>query len=142
MAEPKRDSYIISIEDWQMKCCGTPFSVGDKVEWLVFKCDGVSLATGKAIEYCYEKHSSDWHELFTLTGTVDEIKALFFSIEPHPNPTENHNCTHHRVYRKLKDIDYADGWDKDSEGLEVGEYEVSLIGCFVRPTKREEVTFS
>jgi len=142
MTEPETDSCTISVENWQMQCCGTPFSVGDKVEWLVYKHDRVSVVTGRAIEYYYEKHSSDWRELLMLTGTVDEIKALFVSIELHPNPAENHNCTHHCVYRNHKVIEYADGWDKDSEELELGEYEVRLIDCTVRPAKKSEVTFS
>ena len=142
MAEIHKEFCVVSIEDWQMLCCGTPFSIGDKVKWLVHKWENVSEATGKAIEFYYESHSDKWRDLFTISGNVDEINALFCSIEPHPNPAENHNCSHHRVYRSYKSIKYADGWDKSDDGIELGSYEVALSDCIICPAKKSEVTFS
>ena len=31
----------VSIDDWQIQCCGEPFKVGDTVEWFVKKWDKV-----------------------------------------------------------------------------------------------------
>lgn len=33
-------------EDWQMECCGTPFSVGDEISWKLETMDGDHVARG------------------------------------------------------------------------------------------------
>ena len=142
MSEAKKDYCVVSVEDWQMQCCGTPFSVGGEVKWLVHKYEGVSEATGKAVEFYYQNHSDKWQDLFMITGHVDKIYALFCSSEPHPNPPKNQKNLHHRVYRSHMSIEYADGWDKSNEGVDLGEYEVVLRDCIIRPAKESEVTFS
>lgn len=48
-------------ESWQMECCGTAFSVGDTVKWLVYKAEQLNTPVDIGeINYCYEAHSSDW----------------------------------------------------------------------------------
>ena len=45
-------------DSWQMECCGTPFSVGDIVKWLVLKAEQLNTPVNVgAINYCYEAHS-------------------------------------------------------------------------------------
>ena len=33
-------------EDWQMECCGTPFSVGDEVSWALLLVTGGDMLGG------------------------------------------------------------------------------------------------
>lgn len=50
--------------DWQMECCGTPFSVGDEVSWPVLLSDADDVLGG------------GWHHQLTkLVGPVDEVRA-------------------------------------------------------------------
>lgn len=47
-------------EDWQMECCGTPFSVGDEVSWPLLLSDGDSVLGG------------GWHDQLTkVVGPVE-----------------------------------------------------------------------
>ena len=67
-------------DSWQMECCGTPFSVGDIVKWLVLKAEQLNTPVNVgAINYCYEAHSSDWQNIFVLEGKVETIKILYHS---------------------------------------------------------------
>lgn len=54
----------IFYECWQMECCGTPFAIGDTIKWLVMETEQLNIPVdvGK-INYCYEAHSSDWHNI-------------------------------------------------------------------------------
>jgi hypothetical protein len=133
---------IIAVEDWQMQCCGTPFRVGDSVDWIVHKCGKPSEVTDRMVEYYYEHHSSEWQELFRAEGIVDEIKALFCRLELRPSEYGNHSLVNYRVYETAIEVESADGWDEDVDGLEFGEYEVTLRDCVVRPAQKAEVTFS
>lgn len=61
-------------DSWQMECCGTPFSVGDIVKWLVLKAEQLNTPVNVgAINYCYEAHSSDWQNIFVLEGKVATV---------------------------------------------------------------------
>lgn len=52
---------VVFYESWQMECCGKIFKTGDRIKWLVCKCDSLNtpVDVGK-IEYYYEAHDSDW----------------------------------------------------------------------------------
>lgn len=58
-------------ESWQMECCGTGFSVDDRVKWLVNKIkQPITVGNIGEINYCYEAHSSDWQNIFVLEGKL------------------------------------------------------------------------
>ncbi|MET8471047.1 DUF6578 domain-containing protein [Streptomyces sp. NPDC006422] len=42
-------------DDWQMECCGTPFSVGDEVAWPLRPQNGEDPG-----EFRVETHGDDW----------------------------------------------------------------------------------
>ena len=140
---------VIAIEDWQIQCCGTTFKLGDKVEWLLQKYDKRSEVTDEMVEYYYEHHSSEWKELFKAIGTVDRIKALYCRYEKRPNEYGNkQGFVNYPIYEKAVDVDVGygsaddDGWHDDIDGLEFGEYEVTLRDCVIVPARKSEVTFS
>jgi len=149
MVDNGEKTCVIAIEDWQMQCCGTTFTVGEKVEWIVHELGKPSEVTGRMVEYYYEQHSSDWQKLFRAVGVVTEIKALYCSYEQRPNEYGNkQGFVRYPIYEKAVDVDTAygcadsDGWYEDIDGLEFIEYEVTLRDCAIRPAKESEVTFS
>ncbi|MEU0171270.1 DUF6578 domain-containing protein [Streptomyces iakyrus] len=52
-------------EDWQMECCGTPFSVGDEVSWPLLLLDADTVLGG------------GWHDqLSEVTGPVEDVGGV------------------------------------------------------------------
>lgn len=80
MAVTKR--YRVFYDDWQMQCCGDPFTIGDRVEWLVCLPTGLktSVDVGR-IDYCYEAHGSET-TMFRLNGYVVKITGLYEKFVP------------------------------------------------------------
>ena len=67
-------------ESWQMECCGTAFTIGDRVKWLVYKIEREQILTPVelgTIDYCYDAHNTSWEVLFVLEGRVKSIKVLY-----------------------------------------------------------------
>jgi len=76
---------------WEMGCCGTPFCVGDFVEWVVleygelyhlspsFEADKLYCQKYKikSYDYIHEAHS-EWgkREMFVISGNVAKITLL------------------------------------------------------------------
>ncbi len=69
---------LVWIDDWEMQCCGEPFSVGDSVDWPASPLsDGswcAELGLEKAPSWIYSAHCDDEGQ---LRGTVEEIEAVF-----------------------------------------------------------------
>ncbi|MGK5692601.1 DUF6578 domain-containing protein [Streptomyces sp. URMC 128] len=71
--------------DWQMECCGTPFSVGDEVSWPLMLVDPDGVLGG------------GWHDQLTeLAGPVEDVGGV-------------------RVVREETDLVVALAADPDSE---------------------------
>ncbi|MEV3972635.1 DUF6578 domain-containing protein [Streptomyces sp. NPDC050698] len=52
-------------EDWQMECCGTPFSVGDEVRWPLLLVDPQTVLGG------------GWHDQLTqIAGPVEDVGGV------------------------------------------------------------------
>jgi hypothetical protein len=52
-------------EDWQMECCGTPFSVGDEVSWPLLLLDADTVFGG------------GWHDQLTkVAGPVEDVGGV------------------------------------------------------------------
>ena len=71
------------VEDWQMQCCGEPFSVGDVVHWTAAASVGVEELEpilGKAVAASIG-WVEDHHDLAVteaVTGTVRSVRAVFY----------------------------------------------------------------
>jgi hypothetical protein len=136
------DKCTVLIEDWQMQCCGEPFSIGSYVNWLVLKYykPFIYHKDVDAVNYCYEHHSSDWKKLFKINGSVITITACYcFFIPDITDPTR---------HRKIKTpggatqpVTQADGWDEDIGEQEFGSYVVCIDNVSIRPAKESEVTY-
>ncbi|WKX69994.1 DUF6578 domain-containing protein [Streptomyces sp. XD-27] len=71
-------------EDWEMECCGTPFSVGDEVTWNVVRSTlppgqrpaPVDAADGAGELFVFTAHSSQTGTPATLTGRVRRIQVV------------------------------------------------------------------
>ena len=106
----------IWVEEWQMKCCGDPFKVGDEVTWTAeeWRCDMPKIPGVEEIDYNYENHGDD--DVHTICGTVRRIFAVYQTYKL--NPADN------RYYPDLGKIieicGEAIGWEED-----MGEYSFS-----------------
>lgn len=126
-------------EGWQMQCCGTPFSTGGTVSWLVCTGEGVRLPIDAGnIDYCYDAHSQfDKRKLYVLEGRVTHIKALYCEYAPSKQDPKLLIA----VNGTLINTDSANGWDKPLGNMEFDSYIVELENCSIRPAERGDVTF-
>lgn len=74
------DCAVIWVDAWQMACCGTPFSVGDSIDWTVssevdrsFLGRVTSPEMAERVDYSEEHHDDD-EMLIGLTGVVRAIR--------------------------------------------------------------------
>ena len=125
-------------EQWQMECCGSPFTVGDTIRWLVDKTTDLNTAIdiGK-IDYCYEAHSDEWEKLYVFTGRVQSIKILYelFEQEKEGSPMMR------RVDGALIETEAVDGTENDVHGMQASGYVVHLSEVEIRPAEEGEVSF-
>lgn len=74
------------MDDWQLECCGEPFSIGDRVSWTVVVPDAGYLSDvlgEEADDIGYaEEHHSDSTDLQTITGVVRLIQAMHCRFLP------------------------------------------------------------
>lgn len=127
---------IVFYESWQMECCGTPFSIGDTVKWLVYKAEKLNTPVDVGeIHYCYEAHSSDWQNIFVLEGKVETIKILYQKYVP----SANNSRLLVPVDGKIIEIESAKGFDKKFNDMESSGYIVELNEYAIRPAQKEEV---
>lgn len=127
-------------EMWQLECCGTPFSVGDTVTWLVEKAQLVKMTIDVSdIAYCYEAHSSDWKNLYVLEGVVKQIDVLYHTYQR----SKDDPRALVSVAEELVATEEARGYEEDlDEMVRAGGYVVILDDCSIRPARQDEVTFS
>ncbi len=117
------------VQDWQMQCCGHPFTIGQRVSWSTSKeVDreylGAVLGAQAPVQIMdYEDH----HNMGATTlieGTVGSIEAVwcrfapqgrdFLSFYPVPGTT------------KIESRNSADGWEEDVGNLFFVGYVVKL----------------
>ena len=127
-------------EMWQMECCGKPFSVGDRVTWLVSKSELENMFIDVSdLDFYYEAHSSDWKNLFVLEGKVKQIEILYQTYKC----SETDSRQLFPVSGKLEETDNACGNEGGWDGLVKGSgYVVVLQETTIRPAKKSEVTFN
>lgn len=125
-------------ESWQMECCGTAFSVGDTVKWLVYKTEQINTPVDIGeINYCYEAHSSDWQNIFVLEGKVETIKMLYQKYVP--------SIKNSRLFVPVDGetvaVKRVEGFEKKIQDMELSGYIVGISQYTVRPAAQEEVPF-
>lgn len=122
-------------ELWQMECCGTPFKIGDSVEWYVIDADRlISSLDIDGLQYAYDAHFDDWNGIYKLRGIVNSISVYYEKYElvsapghdmlkPVPGISEMVPIT------SSEDVDIYRG------ELQASGYVVELIETDVRPAK-------
>ncbi|MCR5007069.1 MAG: hypothetical protein K6A76_00615 [Oribacterium sp.] len=73
-----------------MECCGTPFKIGDSIEWHVISADRLIRPFDiDGLEYAYDAHFDDWDGIYTLKGVVKNISVYYEKFELVPAPGHN-----------------------------------------------------
>lgn len=107
MNETKMDKCIIFYQSWQMQCCGTPFSVGDKVKWGCVVPENAVRKDGSVLDFEEEHHEKHTH---TVTGIVKRIIAEYSEYPRDFGPM---------IYEDSEVIQeetqYADGWNFEKD---------------------------
>lgn len=144
MAVTKR--YRVLYDDWQMQCCGKPFTIGDRVEWLVRLPaePKTSVDVGK-IDYCYEAHDSK-AELFRLNGYVVKITGLYEKFVPSyklPSGIQMFEGVDGEL-RELGSVSprseflhSAAGWGRRDDDYEISGYIIELENCSVSELRKD-----
>lgn len=129
---------IAFYDSWQMECCGTPFSTGDTVKWLVYQTEQINSPVDVGeINYCYEAHSSDWQNLLVLEGKVEQIKILYEKYAPSAEDSR----LLVPVSGETVEADRVKGFEKKIHDMEPSGYIVTLNEYTIRPAVQEEVTY-
>jgi len=135
---------VAFVEGWQMKCCGTPFRIGDTICWTVIKYGEDELPDQCfKPDFIYENHGNpQTMKLYKLDARVDSIKANYYKIEYLPIE-ENKEMTRGQhignyVFVDSFEVTEADGWDKDKDGSEFDSYIVQLSDCTIEPQIKQE----
>ena len=97
----------IFYQSWQMQCCGTPFSVGDKVKWGCVVPENAVRRDGVDLDFEEEHHLTP---AYTVVGTVKRILAEYCEYPLDFDPAINENF---EVIQE--ETEYADGWNFEKE---------------------------
>lgn len=117
-------------EAWQLQCCGSPFSVGDTVEWSCILPEAYKNAHGILIDFEEEHHGFATH---TITGIVEKIIA-----ERSEFPKGERETWYNRAKCVHEEIPSANGWeskrkDDDNTDFTFWGYIVELHDVIVKP---------
>jgi hypothetical protein len=120
------------VDGWQIQCCGTPFHVGDAVEWTLtgnkdveWLEDVVGPETAHMIDFSEEHHGGLPADAPVTQGRVARIHAARsrFSATPGADPKMLHPVP---GSGELVEVASADGWEPESSGLTFNGYVVDL----------------
>ncbi len=111
MNETKMDKCIIFYESWQIQCCGTPFSVGEKVKWDCVVPEKAVRKDGFVLDFYEEHHLTPTH---TVTGTVKRIIAEYSEYPRDFDPIINEDF---EVIQE--ETQYADGWNFEKDDPDI-----------------------
>ncbi len=80
---------LVWMDDWQFECCGEPFAVGDRVEWLLLPiqdrewfADALGPELAEELDLHEEHHGGEPEGHPRTTGTVTSIRAAFCRSGP------------------------------------------------------------
>ena len=117
------------MDDWQLECCGDPFSVGERVSWTVVVADDGYLsnilgADADSITHAEEHHSDDTANLPSVTGLVRSIHVVHYRLAASPQDS--------RMYYPVQgsgvlvSVQTAAGHEEPPPGLHHGGYVIAL----------------
>ena len=118
------------VEDWQMQCCGEPFSVGDDVAWTVgaIAAAGISPAFDGRAELVAD-WVEDHHDVATqqrrLHGRVSSTRAVFCRWVPDTGSVPR-LLVPEAGSGFAAAVDEADGWEVAPDGCGFMGYLVDL----------------
>jgi hypothetical protein len=119
------------VEGWQMQCCGKPFEVGSRVAWTLVPVDadflGHMLGAGSSgtIDAAEEHHGGVPDDTPETAGTVRAIRAVQCRYAPVPGGDER-MLAPVAASAVQTDVQAADGWLTDGDGLQFVGYLVRL----------------
>ncbi|UQA97147.1 DUF6578 domain-containing protein [Streptomyces halobius] len=121
------------VDDWQMQCCGTPFSIGSPVSWTLVDADKEWLADVVGADAAdrvdgAEEHHGGAGEAAETRATVAGISAVHCRYAPRPGGSDT---TRHPVPGSgtLTALTSADGWTPDDGERQFCGYLVELTGA-------------
>ena len=126
------------VDDWQMSCCGTAFSVGARVTWTVsteVDREWLSLAVGTetagSITHLQDHHFDEAASPVTISATVTAIEAVQcdFAAVPGGSATWPVEGSDIRVA-----VAYAPRWVPDDEPRRFVGWVVDLDHDYVIPS--------
>lgn len=126
---------VIYYEQWQLQCCGNPFSVGDTVQWTCLMPQEYKNAHGIILDFEEEHHGFATH---SIVGTVAKIIA-----ERSEFPKGKRVVWYHKAQTIQEEIPCADGWESDKKDDETTErtfwgYIVELKDAVIKPLAKSE----
>jgi hypothetical protein len=79
------------VDDWQMACCGEPFSIGSEVSWTVGRSEDpgwlaalVGQGATVTVDAFEDHHVGLPEDTPATTGTVTDISAVYCRYESRP----------------------------------------------------------
>ncbi|WP_219512596.1 DUF6578 domain-containing protein [Nonomuraea ceibae] len=116
------------VADWQMQCCGEPFSVGATVSWTLVPADQAWLAqalgeeTAATIEWSEEHHDEPSASQMRVEAQVAGISAVHARMRL----AEGKDAYSYPVDGVLSPLTSADGWTPNQGEREFIGYLVTL----------------
>ena len=111
------------VDAWQMQCCGDPFQVGGDVSWsLYLENDHAFLGNvatpeiAESIQFGEEHHGGIPEDSPETRGEVLRIQVAHCRVGQAPGGDPNMHVPLQGT-GTLRDVDSADGWDAEQDGL-------------------------
>ena len=127
---------------WEMECCGTPFKIGEGVDWLVRNIDGIKdTIEVDNLDYIYDAHNDDWENIYKLKGIVKTINIYYEKFEIKEVDGRNMLVPIPKT-SKIVNTNSSDDYEEEMDGLKASAYVVELEDVTIRPATEKEVTYS
>lgn len=126
---------------WEMECCGTPFKIGEGVDWLVRNIDGIKdTIEVNNLDYIYDAHNDDWENIYKLKGIVKTINIYYEKFEI-KNVEGRNMLVPIPKTSKLVNTNSSDNYEEEMDELKASAYVVELEDVTIRPATEKEVTY-
>lgn len=127
---------------WEMECCGTPFKIGEGVDWLVRNIDGIKdTIEVDNLDYIYDAHNDDWENIYKLKGIVKTINIYYEEFEIKEVEGRNMLVPIPKT-SIIVNTNSSDDYEEEMDGLKASAYVVELEDVTIRPATEKEVTYS
>lgn len=127
---------------WEMECCGTPFKIGEGVDWLVRNINGIKdTIEVDNLDYIYDAHNDDWENIYKLKGIVKTINIYYEKFEIKEVDGRNMLVPIPKT-SKIVNTNSSDDYEEEMDGLKASAYVVELEDVTIRPATEKEVTYS